>query len=169
MTISYVVLACYALLTGMLMFCTVAQLRWRQQARTTGDDGDVLVNIGKIAEQLDGNKETLGDLITMIGDVDEQMPRKVLAVVQGSINPRKGKIGELITMLELNSEYERLIPLGQPIDFIGIGTEYIDFIEVKTGNGRLTENERKIKTMVDNGKVRFTLIKTKVELPSGGE
>lgn len=53
----------------------------------------------------------------------------------------------------------QLIPLGQPIDFIGIGDDTIDFIEVKTGKARLTKAEKKISELVEAGKVRFRLMR----------
>ena len=93
----------------------------------------------------------------------EGIPSSVLKVVQGSINPRKGKIGELLTLLELKGEYEIIIPLGQPIDFIGISKESIDFIEVKTGGSRLTDHEKQIQDLVREGKVGFRCVRYDIE------
>ena len=53
--------------------------------------------------------------------------------------------------------------IGSPVDFIvfkGIGTkepEEIIFVEVKTGKSELSENERKIKEIVENKKVRWEM------------
>jgi hypothetical protein len=35
-----------------------------------------------------------------------------------------------------------IIPLGQPVDYIGIG-DFIDFIETKTGTSQLTPDEKR--------------------------
>lgn len=61
-------------------------------------------------------------------------------------------------------EYKRIIPLGQPIDFIGVSDDYIDFIEVKTGTAGLSPMEREIKEIIEKGKVRFILRKEDVEI-----
>ncbi|MCL5090723.1 MAG: hypothetical protein M1514_01800, partial [Patescibacteria group bacterium] len=77
------------------------------------------------------------DLIDLYKGVQE-LPAKVLQTVQGSINPQKGKMAELLTYAELRYDYDRIIPLGQPIDFIGIKNgDRIDFIEVKSGQFHL--------------------------------
>ena len=95
----------------------------------------------------------------------EQLPVRVLQTIQGSINPQKGKMAELLTYAELRYDYDRIIPLGQPIDFIGIknGVQ-IDFIEVKSGTSHiLTEEEKHIKNLISAGRVNFRLIKVDEE------
>lgn len=91
----------------------------------------------------------------------QALPIKILQTIQGSINPHKGKIAELLTYAELRYDYDRIIPLGWPIDFIGIkNNQQIDFIEVKSGqNYILTEEEKHIKNLIQQGKVNFRLIK----------
>lgn len=91
----------------------------------------------------------------------EGLPLKVLQTIQGSINPQKGKMAELLTYAELRYDYDRIIPLGWPIDFIGIkNDERIDFIEVKSGQSNiLTEEENHIKNLITAGRVHFKLIK----------
>lgn len=104
------------------------------------------------------------DLIDLYRGVQE-LPGKVLQVLQGSINPQKGRMAELLTYAELRYDYDRIIPLGQPIDFIGIKNgERIDFIEVKSGqNHILTEEEKHIKNLIVAGRVNFRLIKVTEE------
>ncbi|MBI2596416.1 hypothetical protein HYW46_06845 [Candidatus Daviesbacteria bacterium] len=91
----------------------------------------------------------------------EHLPIKILQTIQGSINPQKGRMAELLTYAELRYDYDRIIPLGWPIDFIGIkNNERIDFIEVKSGqNHILTEEEKHIKNLITAGLVNFRLIK----------
>jgi len=100
------------------------------------------------------------DMIDLYKGVQD-LPLRVLQTIQGSINPQKGKMAELLTYAELRYEYDRIIPLGWPIDFIGIkNNERIDFIEVKSGKlAVLTEEEKHIKNLVLNGRVSFRLIK----------
>src|SRR5688572_18828449 len=71
------------------------------------------------------------DFIDLYKQVDG-LPVRILQTIQGSINPQKGKMAELLTYAELRYDYDRIIPLGWPIDFIGIkNNQRIDFIEVK--------------------------------------
>jgi hypothetical protein len=100
------------------------------------------------------------DFIDLYRQVDN-LPLKVLQTIQGSINPQKGKMAELLTYAELRYDYDRIIPLGWPIDFIGIkNNERIDFIEVKSGTAAiLTDEEKHIKNLILHGRVNFRLIK----------
>lgn len=100
------------------------------------------------------------DLIDLYKGVQE-LPSKVLQVIQGSINPQKGRMAELLTYAELRYDYDRIIPLGWPIDFIGIkNNERIDFIEVKSGSfATLTDEEKHIKNLIASGNINFRLIK----------
>jgi len=95
----------------------------------------------------------------------QDLPSRVLQTIQGSINPQKGKMAELLTYAELRYDYDRIIPLGWPIDFIGIKNgDRIDFIEVKSGiNHILTDEEKHIKNLIIEGKVNFRLIKISEE------
>lgn len=95
----------------------------------------------------------------------QELPTKILQVIQGSINPQKGKMAELLTYAELRYDYDRIIPLGWPIDFVGIkNNDRIDFIEVKSGNFyTLTEEEKHIKNLISTGRVHFRLIKVTEE------
>ncbi len=100
------------------------------------------------------------DFIDLYKQVNN-LPLRILQTIQGSINPQKGKMAELLTYAELRYDYDRIIPLGWPIDFIGIkNNETIDFIEVKSGTSALlTEEEKHIKNLITQGRVSFRLIK----------
>jgi predicted Holliday junction resolvase-like endonuclease len=100
------------------------------------------------------------DMIDLYRKVDN-LPLRIMQTIQGSINPQKGKMAELLTYAELRYDYDRIIPLGQPIDFIGIkNNDTIDFIEIKSGESFvLTEEEKHIKKLIAAGRVNFRLIK----------
>ncbi len=104
------------------------------------------------------------DFIDLYQQVDK-LPLRILQTIQGSINPQKGKMAELLTYAELRYDYDRIIPLGWPIDFIGIkNDERIDFIEVKSGTSSvLTEEEKHIKTLIAHQRVHFRLIRVQEE------
>ncbi|MDO8570847.1 MAG: Holliday junction resolvase-like protein [Candidatus Daviesbacteria bacterium] len=111
-----------------------------------------------------GGSDIPTDLIDLYKGLQD-LPARVLQTIQGSINPQKGKMAELLTYAELRYDYDRIIPLGQPVDFIGIkNNERIDFIEVKSGNFHvLTEEEKHIKNLITTGRVNFRLIKVSEE------
>ncbi len=100
------------------------------------------------------------DFIDLYKQVDN-LPLRVLQTIQGSINPQKGKMAELLIYAELRYDYDRIIPLGWPIDFIGIkNNDRIDFIEVKSGKTHiLSDEEQHIKNLITEGRVNFRLIK----------
>lgn len=104
------------------------------------------------------------DLIDLYKQAQD-LPTRVLQTIQGSINPQKGKMAELLTYAELRYDYDRIVPLGWPIDFVGIkNNERIDFIEVKSGNlSVLTEEEKHIKNLIQRGCVHFRLIRVTEE------
>lgn len=104
------------------------------------------------------------DLIDLYKGLQE-LPNRVLQTIQGSINPQKGKMAELLTYAQLRYDYDRVIPLGWPIDFIGIkNNERIDFVEVKSGNfSNLSEEEKHIKDLIIRGKINFRLIRVTEE------
>ncbi len=45
--------------------------------------------------------------------------------------------------------------LGQPIDGIIFGKFGITFVEIKTGKSELTENQQRVKDLIQQGKVNF--------------
>lgn len=120
-------------------------------------NGGMNTLIGSHIEQMALFNTTIKELLTTL-------PKNVLQTIQGSINPRKGKVGELISLMELTSNYIRLIPIGQPIDFIGIGENTVDFIEVKTDGGQLTKEEKHMRELIKDKKINFITIKKSIEI-----
>ena len=90
-----------------------------------------------------------------IQDMLAELPHDVLQSITRSVGTRGGKLNELLATLEL-TQYDRLFYLGEPIDFVGVKYgEGIDFIEVKTGKARLSEDEKKLKELIDAGMVNY--------------
>ena len=90
-----------------------------------------------------------------IQDALEDLPHDVLESITRSLGKRTGKLNELLATFEL-TQYDRLFYLGEPVDFVGIKYgESVDFIEVKTGKARLSEDEQKLKELVDCKMVNY--------------
>ncbi len=90
-----------------------------------------------------------------IQDALDDLPHDLLESITRSLGRRTGKLNELLATFEL-TKYDRLFYLGEPIDFVGVKYgEGVDFIEVKTGKARLTEDERKLKDLIDSKRVNY--------------
>jgi predicted Holliday junction resolvase-like endonuclease len=90
-----------------------------------------------------------------IKDTLECLPHDVLESITRSLGKRTGKLNELLATFEL-TKYDRLFYLGEPVDFVGIKyDEGIDFIEIKTGKARLSEDEIKLKDLIDLKMVNY--------------
>ncbi len=95
------------------------------------------------------------DAVKEVQEVLENMPRDLMISITRSLGKRTGKLNELMATFEL-TKYDRLFYLGDPIDFVGIKyDEGIDFIEVKTGRFRLTDDEKKLRELIEDGRVNY--------------
>src|SRR3972149_6743656 len=95
------------------------------------------------------------DSVKEIQDSLKDLPKDVLTSITRSQGTRSGKLNELLATLEL-TKYDRLIYLGSPIDFIGIDyARGIDFIEVKSGRERFSEDEIKLKDLIELKMVNY--------------
>jgi len=90
-----------------------------------------------------------------IQDALAGLPHDVLESITRSLGKRTGKLNELLATFEL-TKYDRLFYLGEPVDFVGIKyDEGIDFIEVKTGRVSLTEDEKRLKDLIELKMVNY--------------
>ena len=95
------------------------------------------------------------DSVKQVQELLEDLPSDLLQSITRSLGKRTGKLNELMATFEL-THYDRLFYLGEPIDFVGIKyDEGVDFIEVKTGRFRLTEDERKLRELIEEGRVNY--------------
>lgn len=102
----------------------------------------------------------------------KQIPNKVLQSIQSSVNTKKGALGELIGYIELEAQYDRIIPLGNIVDFMcikfpdisktgmnkdGVIEEgRVDFVDIKTGkSSRLSKDQRMLQQLIKNKKINF--------------
>lgn len=118
-----------------------------------------VVNLKPILDQLDINRaRSQRDL--------DQLPGAVLQALNGSLNAHKGKIGEMIGYITLKAQYDRVVPLGSIVDFVGIrfpnGDDpgCVHFIDIKTGDGaRLSRDQKHLKTLLTRGDITFVTMK----------
>jgi len=97
-----------------------------------------------------------------VEDAVKAIPNKVLKSIQSSVNTKKGALGELIGYIELEAQYDRVIPLGNITDFLCIklpsDTEegHIDFVDIKTGKyARLSKEQKALQQLIIDKKINF--------------
>ncbi len=94
-----------------------------------------------------------------IRDLLNDLPRDVVQSIIASTSKRSGKLNELLAALEM-TKYDRLFYLGSPIDFVGVKyDEGVDFIEVKSGRSRFTEDERRLRELIESKRVYYVPLK----------
>jgi len=105
-------------------------------------------------------------------DAINGLPNKVLQSITSSSNTHKGALGELIGYLQLHASYDRMIPLGNIVDFVCIkfpddtSEGHVDFVDIKTGNRcRLSKDQKALQDLIKAKRINF--IKLKVETTSG--
>jgi predicted Holliday junction resolvase-like endonuclease len=108
-------------------------------------------------------------------DALKQLPNKVLQSIQSSTNTKKGALGELIGYIELEAQYDRIIPLGNIVDFMcikfpedarsGMNPDGIiemgrvDFVDIKTGkSSRLSKDQRELQKLIKDKRVNFVKV-----------
>jgi predicted Holliday junction resolvase-like endonuclease len=95
-----------------------------------------------------------------------ELPNKVLQSITSSANTHKGALGELIGYINLRSSYDRIIPLGNIVDFMcikfpdGENTGHVDFIDIKTGNrSRLSKDQKNLQKLIEDKRINFVKLK----------
>lgn len=141
-------------------------------------DLHVLTKESKTRPSVDQVKTLLAEKTTVALTPEQsklfrELPQKVLETLQGSANTTSGKLAEITKFIQLRSAYDRLIPLGDIADFIGIQlpTETtegaIHFIDVKSGKRAvLSPEQRKLKKLISEHPevVKFVTAKTEIIL-----
>lgn len=109
--------------------------------------------------------------IKPIENAIKEIPTKVLHSITSSSNTHKGALGELIGYIQLRASYDRIVPLGNIVDFMCIafpkqnadGTEtpgHVDFIDIKTGDrSRLSKDQRELQKLIQEHRINFVKIK----------
>lgn len=122
-------------------------------------------NSSEFPEQLLTSNITHDRLTEMESRIDN-LPAKVLESINGSISNQKGKLAELIAYVNLKAGYDKVIPLGNIVDFIGIrfptedNSGTFDFIDVKNGkSARLSEDQKQLQRLIQSHRIQFLKVK----------
>lgn len=76
---------------------------------------------------------------------------------QQSKSVRLGQLTENIIPLhcDFGVDYKTLVPMFRPVDYVAFEDEKITFIEIKMGTSQLSQKQRNIRRLIEEGKVYF--------------
>lgn len=76
---------------------------------------------------------------------------------QQSKSVRLGLISENVLPFHSDFKYnvKDLVPMFRPIDYVVFAEDEIVFLEIKVGTSQLSEKQKKIRSLINSGKVRF--------------
>lgn len=113
-------------------------------------------------------EKRIRDLAASNTSLQEQLAKKQTRAFTMGISQTKGDIVQVLGTLSALNEYETIIFLSTaskqgPLDLLGVGTDSLDFVEIKKKGADLTTNEKSVKRLVDEKKVRYRILD--VEIP----
>lgn len=152
-----------------LAFCGVTYIHIRINRKTIEAikaQGQAEVTLPP-APQVNVNLKPLQDEI-------EKLPGKVLQSITGCANTHKGALGELIGYINMKAEYDKIIPLGNIVDFMcirfpnGSRAGTVDFVDVKTGpHSRLSKEQKMLQTMISEKQINFVKLRVDTQQHEG--
>jgi len=76
-----------------------------------------------------------------------------------SLAVRFGMATEQLSPFLKKYDPEKFRFIGSPVDGIHFGEKEITFVEFKTGSSRLSENEKRVKQLVDRKRIKFEIVR----------
>ena len=112
------------------------------------------VRAEEFLSELQSHKEKL--------ELVSQEKSKVLSQKKSS-EVRLGHIAETLAPFldEFDFDPEDCVFMGKPIDYISFGEEEVTFIEVKSGNSKLSSKQRRIRDLIKSNSVRWKEVRLK--------
>jgi predicted Holliday junction resolvase-like endonuclease len=118
-------------------------------------DVGAIIPMSHFREVVDSKSLQLSKTEAQLSIVEKELSE--LKSQQQSKSVRLGLISE--NVLPFNSEFKYnvkdLVPMFRPIDYIVFAEDEIIFLEIKIGTSQLSEKQKKIRNLVQQGKVRF--------------
>ena len=101
--------------------------------------------------------------IKKIKKLEKRFIQKQTNAYNAGISYVRGEITQILAGFSILNDYRQLAILGtvsknMSLDLLGISDEYVDLIEVKTKGAGFSESEKKVKQLIDEGKVRYRVI-----------
>ena len=101
--------------------------------------------------------------IKKIKRVQQRLDQRQTNAYNAGISRIRGEITQILAGFSILNEYNQIGIIGSisknvSLDLLGIKDDSVDFIEVKSQGSGLSPSERKVKELIDNGKVRYRII-----------
>jgi predicted Holliday junction resolvase-like endonuclease len=106
-------------------------------------------------EVLEEKSSLINSTRLQLENVENQLAE--LKSQQQSKSVRLGLISENVLPFHSDFKYnvKDLVPMFRPIDYVVFAEDEIVFLEIKIGTSQLSEKQKKIKGLIQSGKVRF--------------
>lgn len=120
------------------------------------------------------NTQVIEHLLGNISKDLDRLPGRTLDSITSSANTYKGRLGELIAYMDIRGSYDKIIPLGGVVDYIGwrFGDTEQDpgelvFIDVKNGKqASLSKDQRALKKIIESGNIKFLKVQVLTDIAS---
>lgn len=107
-------------------------------------------------------REVVEEKTAIIKELDKQVSEisaelKEIKSEQQSKSVRLGLISENVLPFHEDFKYnvKDLVPMFRPIDYVVFSEDEIVFLEIKVGKSQLSDKQKKIRSIIEQGKVRF--------------
>lgn len=114
-----------------------------------------VIPISHFREVVDIKNMNLTKVQMQLYEAEQQLSK--LKSEQQSKSVRLGLISENVIPFHHDFKYnvKDLVPMFKPIDYVVFAEDEIVFLEIKMGSSQLSEKQRNIRKLVEEGKVRF--------------
>lgn len=132
--------------------------RYKSQLETykklVPDIGSV-IPMSHFRETVDKKQAELTNALSKLQETEAQLSE--LKSQQQSKSVRLGLISENVLPFHADFKYnvKDLVPMFRPIDYVVFAEDEVVFLEIKIGTSTLSEKQRKIRNLIETGKVRF--------------
>lgn len=107
-------------------------------------------------------REAISEKTAIIKELDRQVQEvsaelKTIKSEQQSKSVRLGLISENVLPFHSDFKYnvKDLVPMFRPIDYVVFSENEIVFLEIKIGTSQLSDKQKKIRSLIESGRVRF--------------
>ena len=103
-----------------------------------------------------------------VRNLQDQLRKRQTQAYTAGVNQTKGDVVQVLGTFSTLNDYDNILFLSSAskqcsVDLLGVGPETLDFIEVKKKGASLKPNEKNLRRLVEEKKVRYRVLD--VELP----
>ena len=116
-----------------------------------------------ISEKYEHAEKEISHLLNEVRKVEEEK-EKVLSQRKSS-EVRLGKDSEVLAPFLESFKWDprQAHFLGMPLDYIIFGDDEITFVEIKSGDSKLSSDQIRLRNIIEKGKVKFEILRVNVK------